>query len=59
MCYIQTMGTLEINLEEFSKEELIHLILDAHERDLTFNQAIERILKENLDRLEREKEDVK
>lgn len=53
------MGTLEINLEEFSKEELIHLILDAHERDLTFNQAIERILKENLDRLEREKEDVK
>jgi len=53
------MGTLEINLEEFSKEELINLILLAHERDLTFNQAIERILKENLDRLERKEEDVK
>ena len=53
------MASLELNLEEFTKEELIHLILHTHERDLTFNQAIERILKENLDRLEREKEDVK
>ncbi len=59
MCYSQSMGTLEINLEEFSKEELINLILLAHERDLTFNQMIEHILKTNLDRLERKEEDVK
>lgn len=53
------MASLELNLEDFSKEELIYLILHAHERDLTFNQAIERILKISLDLLERKKEDVK
>jgi hypothetical protein len=53
------MGTLSINLEEFSKEELINLIILAHEKDFTFNQIIEHVLKTNLDRLEREKEDVK
>jgi hypothetical protein len=53
------MASLELNLDEFTKEELIYLILHAHEKDLTFNQVIERILKENLDILERKEADVK
>jgi hypothetical protein len=53
------MATLELNLEDFSKEELINLILLTHEKDVTFNQMIEHILKTNLDRLERENKNVK
>lgn len=32
--------TIELNLEEMSKKELINLILFAHKHDYTFNQAI-------------------
>ena len=32
--------TLEINLDDFSKEELIYLIKTAHSKDMTFNQFI-------------------
>ena len=35
------MATLELNLEDFSKEELINLILLTHEKDVTFNQMID------------------
>jgi len=34
------MATLDIDLEEFSKETLIKLIQFAHENDYTFNEAI-------------------
>lgn len=44
--------TLDINLEEFDKEFLIHLIKFAHERDLTFNEAITEILKSALKEFE-------
>lgn len=35
---------VEINLEDFSKEELIGLIQWMNEESLTLNQAIEKIL---------------
>ena len=37
--------TLDLNLEEFDKQLLIYLIKFAHERSLTFNEAITEILK--------------
>jgi hypothetical protein len=37
--------TFDINLEQYDKDLLIALIRYAHERDLTFNEAIVQILK--------------
>jgi hypothetical protein len=36
--------SLDINLNEFSKENLILLITSAHERNLTFNELIIQLL---------------
>jgi hypothetical protein len=36
--------TLEIDLNEFSKEDLISLINSAHEKNLTFNELIVQLL---------------
>lgn len=51
-----TESTADIELSEYSKEELIKLILFAHERNITFNEAICQILKESLDKLEKKNE---
>ena len=37
----------------FPKEELYVLMLEAHRRDITFNQLVEDILIETLDRIDR------
>lgn len=42
-------STIDIDLNEFNKEQLIKIILFAHERDITFNKAIEEILIKFLD----------
>jgi hypothetical protein len=34
------MAEIDIDLEEFTKEQLIAIIIYAHAHDLTFNQAI-------------------
>jgi peptide subunit release factor 1 (eRF1) len=36
--------SIELNLEEMSKKDLINLILFAHKHDYTFNQAIVKAL---------------
>lgn len=36
--------TVEIDLNEFSKEHLILLITHAHEKNLTFNELITQLL---------------
>lgn len=46
---------LEIDLEGFSKTELIHIITYAHEREMTFNQAIVDLLTKALSYFEKEK----
>lgn len=40
--------TLEINLDDFSKEELIYLIKAAHLKDMTFNQFIVHIIERTI-----------
>ena len=40
--------SIEINLNEFSKEELIVLIEMAHSKNLTFNECIVYIIKKAL-----------
>lgn len=47
----KTMKThsIEINLSEYDKELLIALVCYAHERDLTFNEAIVEILIRSID----------
>ena len=42
----QKMETIELDLECLSKEGLLTLIQYAHEKDLTFNEAIVSILTE-------------
>ena len=44
--------SLEINLEDFSKEELISLIRAAHSKDMTFNQFIVYVLERALNEFE-------
>lgn len=41
----EKMETIEIDLDCLSKEGLLTLIQYAHEKDLTFNEAIVSILK--------------
>lgn len=38
------MSTIDIDLNELDKEQLIKIILFAHEKDITFNKAIEELL---------------
>jgi hypothetical protein len=44
--------SLEINLNEFTKEELILLIEMAHSKDMTFNECIVFIIKKALNEFE-------
>jgi hypothetical protein len=44
--------TIEINLNEFSKEELIFLIEMAHSKDMTFNECVVYIIKKALHEFE-------
>lgn len=47
-------STLEIELDSFSKEELLLMISDMHELDMTFNEFINYTLKRMLDHYEKE-----
>jgi len=51
-------GTIDIDLNDFDKEHLIQIILFAHERDITFNEAFEKILEMFLD-YSKSHEDIK
>jgi len=44
--------TMKINLEEYDKETLIRFIIYSHLNDLTFNDALNKLLKDNLPLLE-------
>ena len=44
--------SIEIELNEFSKEELIFLIQMAHSKDVTFNECIVYIIKRALNEFE-------
>lgn len=46
--------SIEVNLEE---EVLYQVMLLAHERDITLNQCVEQILKLEIERLERDKQE--
>lgn len=45
-------ATIELDLEYFSKQELINLILYAHKNDLTINQSFVKILTDEALRIE-------
>ena len=58
MLYIKFMETIEIDLEVFSKDELINLIELSVEKKLTFNDLIVKILEDyikNFDTNKKEK----
>ena len=58
MLYIEFMETIEIDLETFSKDELINLIELSVEKKLTFNDLIVKILEDyikNFDTNKKEK----
>lgn len=40
----ENTATLEIDLEDLDKAQLIRVIMFAHEHDITFNESIVRIL---------------
>lgn len=40
----ENLASLDINLNDFDKEQLIKIISYAHERDLTFNQTVVELL---------------
>jgi len=44
------MAQISIDLESFTKEQLIGLILYAHGQDITFNEAMIRALTSYLDK---------
>lgn len=44
--------SLEINLEDFSKDELINLIKMAHSKEMTFNQLIVYVIERALNEFE-------
>ena len=45
---------MEINLQEYDKDTLIRFIVYSHINDLTFNDAINKLLKDNLPLLEKD-----
>lgn len=45
---------LEINLDEYPKNLLIRFIIFAHENNLTFNEALVKLLTDYLPKLEME-----
>ena len=48
----ETTETIEIDLNDFSKEELILLINMAHSKNMTFNECIVYIIKRALNEFE-------
>jgi hypothetical protein len=48
------MTTMELNLIEFDKDTLIRFIIYSHLNNLTFNQALIKLLEDNLPKLEDE-----
>ena len=52
----EKMTKMEINLDEFDKDTLIRFIVYAHLNDLTFNQSIVKMLRDNLPELKKEDE---
>jgi hypothetical protein len=40
----ENLASLDIDLNDFDKEQLIKIISYAHERDLTFNQTVVELL---------------
>lgn len=40
----ETLASLDIDLNDFDKEQLIKIISYAHERDLTFNETVVELL---------------
>lgn len=50
----EKMSTIEINLEDYDKDTLIRFIVYSHINDLTFNDALNKLLKDNLPKLEDE-----
>jgi hypothetical protein len=47
--------TINLDLSSYEKEVLINLILYAHERHITFNEAVVEIIKNFLDQNQYEK----
>lgn len=46
------LETMEINLAEFDKDTLIRFIIYSHTNNLTFNEALNKMLVDNLPKLE-------
>jgi predicted DNA-binding ribbon-helix-helix protein len=51
---MDNMETVEVDLTD---EEFLHIAKLAHERDITFNQMVAKILQEEIDRLQKEEND--
>lgn len=45
----EDLGEIEINLEDFSKEELIGILSKMNESDLTFNEFFEQAIQNMLE----------
>ena len=52
----EKMTTMEINLEEFDKDTLVRFIVYSHTNSLTFNEALVKLLTDNLPQLQKENE---
>jgi len=46
------LETMEINLADYDKDTLIRFIIYSHINNLTFNEALNKILVDNLPKLE-------
>lgn len=46
----EAMATIEINLNEYDKDLLIHLIVFCHENNLTFNEGLVKLIKNFLNK---------
>ena len=52
----EKMTTMEIDLQEFDKDTLVRFIVFSHINDLTFNEALVKLLTDNLPQLQKEDE---
>lgn len=59
----EEMATIDIDLDAFSKEDLISIIVNAHERNMTFNEyivyALTTFVENHKDLLEEKENDIK
>ncbi len=46
---MEDSSSIDIDLNDFSKKELIDLISGMHEKDMTFNNYIVHVLKSSID----------